>query len=224
MNPSDVLTGAAAEPADSALKGLRRDAAENRRRLLSAAEIVFAELGLEASVDEVARVAGVGMGTLYRRFPTKDALIGELVRELLLEVHGLARDALAVPDGRGLEQYLYATARAQYRRRGCLARLWEDTETTALKEECRALVAQLLEQAQEHGAIRDDVTSPDIDLIFWALRGIIAMADGADTPAWERHLAIVLAGLRPGAAALPHRPLTDAEIQSVRRRNLATHH
>ena len=81
-------------------KTLRRDAAQNRQRLLDAAEQVFAERGLEASVDEVARVAGVGMGTLYRRFPTKEALIAELVRELLEDVLLLARSSLGCRERR----------------------------------------------------------------------------------------------------------------------------
>jgi AcrR family transcriptional regulator len=80
--------------ADGTVQPLRRDAARNRKRLLEAAAEVFAEQGLQASVDDVARVAGVGMGTLYRRFPTKDALIDELVRELLTEDLQDAREAL----------------------------------------------------------------------------------------------------------------------------------
>src|ERR1700712_2754812 len=104
-------------------KPLRRDAAENREKVLHAASRVFAEHGLDGSVEEVARVAGVGMGTLYRRFPTKDALIAELVRELLAYVLTLAHEARTVAHGQGLEQSLFAAGEAEASQRGCLARL-----------------------------------------------------------------------------------------------------
>src|SRR5579862_7354952 len=88
---------------------LRRDAAENRERVLSAAATVFARDGLAASVEEIAQVAGVGMGTLYRRFPTKEALIEELVRQQLTAIIDAAVLAAAQPDGEGLEAFLWAT-------------------------------------------------------------------------------------------------------------------
>ena len=114
---------------------LRKDAAENRERLLQAAAQVFAEQGLEASVEEVARVAGVGMGTLYRRFPTKEALIAELVAQLQQEFIDDARRAMQVPDGFGLETFLHDAARRQASHRGCLPRLWNSASTTAAAEE-----------------------------------------------------------------------------------------
>src|ERR1700712_3398065 len=87
---------------------LRRDAAENRARILLAAGRVFDARGLDAGVEEIAREAGVGMGTLYRRFPTKDALIEALVRDLLEAIIAIADDAAAQPDGEGLEHFLEA--------------------------------------------------------------------------------------------------------------------
>src|SRR4051794_16246931 len=103
---------------------LRKDAAENRRRVLAAAQQVFGLQGLDASVDDVARVAGVGMGTVYRRFPTKDILIAELVRQLLVDVADDARQALEPADGRGLEAFLTATAHRMACSRGLLPRMW----------------------------------------------------------------------------------------------------
>src|ERR1039458_10622740 len=89
---------------------LRSDAAKNRERLLTAAGQVFEEKGLEASVADVARVAGVGMGTLYRRFPSKEALIDALVSEVLEATIAMAREAAAWPDGSGLEHFLEASS------------------------------------------------------------------------------------------------------------------
>src|SRR6202167_4568457 len=130
--------------ATAADRPLRRDAEQNRQRLLDAAADVFAEHGLEASVEEIARAAGVGMGTLYRRFPTKDALIEELVHELLADVVRDARTALERRDGSGLEAFLHAASAHQASQRGCLARLWGASIAPDLMREVRDLIAALL--------------------------------------------------------------------------------
>ena len=89
-------------PVPATDRPLRRDAELNRQRLLDAAADVFAEHGLEASVEEIARTAGVGMGTLYRRFPTKDALISALVQDVLSTMLAIAEEGTERPDGTGL--------------------------------------------------------------------------------------------------------------------------
>src|SRR5271156_373221 len=88
------------------VRPLRQDAARNRDRLLAAAAEVFDAQGLDASVTDIARVAGVGIGTLYRRFPTKEALIDALVHDVLDATIQMARDASVAADGTGLEQFL----------------------------------------------------------------------------------------------------------------------
>ena len=195
---------------------LRRDAAENRRRVLDAAGVVFAEHGLEAGVEEIARVAGVGMGTLYRRFPTKDALIAELIRELLSDVLDLARAAREVPGGAGLEQFLYGTGSAQVTHRGCLARMWSDPESTAIKIEIRTVMAELLADAQSHGQVRQDAELSDIDLLFWSLRGIIEATQAIGPPVWRRHVALVVAGLRPSEERLPEQPMSEEQAVLIK--------
>jgi AcrR family transcriptional regulator len=206
-------------PTKSIARPLRKDAAENRARLLHAASQVFAQLGLEASVEEVARVAGVGMGTLYRRFPTKEALIAELVLELRQEVLQDARRALQTPDGRGLEVFLHSAADRQVRNCGCLPRLWNTAETEQTDEvarQIRALIAELTRDAQEHGRLRTDVTPADIVVVLWSLRGVIESTLAVAPDAWRRHLAIVLAGLRPTPEELPDRPLSERQLQLIR--------
>ena len=193
---------------------LRSDAVRNRQRLLEAAETVFAEHGLEAGVEEIARAAGVGVGTLYRRFPTKDALIGELVRDLLSEIRELAVTSIDDPDG--LERFLYATAAAQATHRGCLARLWDDAQTAQLKTAVRAAAAKLLAQAQANGRVRPDATLADLDLVFWSLRGIIEAA-GPHAVLWRRHLAIMIAGLRPDGQALSQPPISERRLRVIKR-------
>jgi AcrR family transcriptional regulator len=197
-------------------KVLRRDAAENRQRLLDAAAIVFSERGLEASVDEIARVAGVGMGTLYRRFPTKDALISELVRQLLTDLVVLARAAREVSDGSGLERLLFETGVVQSSHRGCVSRMWNDEHTTALKDEFREISTELLARAQDAGRVRREVTVTDLDLIFWAVRGVVETTRGVSDTAWRRHLAMVIAGLRPGAEDFSEEPVTEQVVTTAK--------
>jgi AcrR family transcriptional regulator len=198
-------------------RALRRDAAENRERLLRAAQQVFAEQGLDACVDEVARVAGVGTGTLYRRFPTKDALINELVRDLTNRILELARSAQSAPAGTGLEVFLYAAGELLAANRGCLPRLWNNPDTVEIKDECRGVIAELLADGQTQGVVRDDAFITDIDLMFWALRGIIEATEGLGHPGARRQIAIFIAGLSPSGRALTSPALANEDVLLARK-------
>src|SRR5574342_294589 len=87
-----------AAPTDDAQRPLRADAERNRRRVLSAASDLFAERGLDVSLDEIAAAAGVGVGTVYRRFADKDALIDALFEDKIGDVERLARECLEIED------------------------------------------------------------------------------------------------------------------------------
>ncbi|TQC45709.1 TetR/AcrR family transcriptional regulator [Rhodococcus sp. WS4] len=196
-------------------KVLRRDAAENRQRLLDAAATVFSARGLDVGVDEIARVAGVGIGTLYRRFPTKDALISELVRQVLEDFVALAHDAVSAPEGEGLEQVLYGSGAILASNRGCLSRMWNDDETTSLRNEYRRILFELLAGAKRHGRIREDATDADLDLIFWSLRGVVGTTRGVTDAGWRRILAVMIAGLRPGAERLDATPMNAEHVAHI---------
>ncbi len=196
-------------------RALRRDAAENRQRLLDAAATVFSERGLDVGVDEIARVAGVGIGTLYRRFPTKDALVSELVRQVYDDFLALADEALSAPDGEGLEQVLYGTGAILASNRGCLSRMWNDDETTILRDEYRRILFELLARAKQHGRIREDAADADLDLIFWSVRGVVATTRGVTDTGWRRTMAIMIAGLRPGADTLDESPMSAQHVAQI---------
>lgn len=201
--------------ADGTQRPLRRDAAQNREQLLDAAAKVFAAQGLDASVEEIARVAGVGIGTLYRRFPTKEALIAALVQDVLDTMSRLALDATEAPDGRGLEQYLETSSAYQAKHRGCLPRLWNtDAEHEAIQR-IRRIIGSLLEDAKRHGRVRDELSSTDITMIMWSIRGVIETTRGIAPDAWRRHLDLLIAGMRPAAESLAHRPISRAQIDKV---------
>lgn len=196
-------------------KQLRRDAAENRELLLAAAAQVFARDGLGAGVEEIARVAGVGVGTLYRRFPTKDALISELVQDVLERMSALAEQAMGVPDGRGLERFLETSSEYQAEHRGCLPRLWNTAPDNPALLRVRQAVAALLADGKRHGRVRDDVAATDLTVIMWSIRGVIETTSAVAPDAWRRHLSILVAGLRPASTALGHRPMTRAQVNEV---------
>jgi AcrR family transcriptional regulator len=194
---------------------LRRDAEDNRKRLLAAAATVFADHGLDAGVEEIARAAHVGMGTLYRRFPTKDALITALVDDVLTTMLQLADAAAGQPDGTGLEHFLEAASAYQAEHRGCLPRLWSTaTEREAISRVRRA-IGSLLSDAKAHGRVRGEVTSTDLTMAMWSIRGVIETTRGVAPDAWRRHLDLLVAGLRPADARLAHQPLTTQQVDRV---------
>jgi AcrR family transcriptional regulator len=196
---------------------LRQDAARNRERLLAAAADTFAEFGLDASVEQIAARAGVGMGTLYRRFPTKQALIDALVTDLLNDMLCLGRAALAQENGTGLESFLIGATEAQHTARGCLPQMWDSPASADLMAEVTEVVKRLLQQAHESGTIRPDVTHGDIRLVFFSLRGVLESTAEVAPDAWRRHLELVVAGLRPGGPELQHPPLTAKQVEQIRK-------
>jgi AcrR family transcriptional regulator len=194
---------------------LRRVAEQNRQRLLDAAADVFAEHGLEAGVEEIARTAGVGMGTLYRRFPTKDALISALVDDVLTTMLKLAGEGAERGDGTGLEYFLEAASAYQAAHRGCLPRLWNAGTEHDLVQQIRRLIDAMLIDAKQHGRVRADVTNADVTIALWAVRGIIETTQGRAPEAWQRHLDVYIAGLRPAAEPLPDRVVSRERLDEL---------
>lgn len=199
-------------PAD---RPLRPIAERNRQRLLDAAAEVFAEQGLEASVEEIARTAGVGMGTLYRRFPTKEALISALVHDVLSTMLKLAGEGAERGDGTGLEYFLEAASAYQAAHRGCLPRLWNVGTEHNLVQEIRRLIDAMLADAKRHGRVRADITNADVTIALWAVRGIVETVQGRAPEAWQRHLDVYIAGLRPAADPLPDRMVSREQLDKL---------
>ncbi|MBO0838109.1 MAG: TetR/AcrR family transcriptional regulator [Actinobacteria bacterium] len=178
---------------------MRADARRNRERLLDAAREAFGEQGPDASLDGIAQRAGVGSGTLYRHFPTREDLMSAVYRG---EIEGLcARGrelASSVSPADALATWLRLLA-DMADRRGLAAALYERVSSDppspffrAAKEMMETTASALLERAQEAGAIRPDVTVSDL---LKLTHGIARLSDGpAET---QRLLALVLAGLGP---------------------------
>jgi AcrR family transcriptional regulator len=177
---------------------LRRDAAANRARLIAAAIDVFNDEGIDAGVDRIAQRAGVGVGTLYRRFPTKDVLITFLVQEMLADLTAAAVKARTAPDGSGLHQFLRAAAARFATHRGCLQKLWkQNTASDAAIEGLRVHIQALVDDARTAGSVRPDIARADITMIMWALHGVIDNTVEPPLESCERLLSFVFAGWAP---------------------------
>ncbi|TFV92795.1 TetR/AcrR family transcriptional regulator [Blastococcus sp. CT_GayMR20] len=198
-------------------RAVRREAVENRARLLQAAREVFAQRGPDARVEEIAQAAGVGMGTFYRNFTTRQALVDELVADVRHRLLELARRARGAQDGTGLERLLRDAGRAQARDPGYMQFLWSrSTVEQAAVDEFLVLLADLLADAQEAGRIRPDLAATDVWMTLWSLRGILEMTRTAAPRAWQRHVDLMIAGLRArpdGDVGLTTRPMTVTQAR-----------
>lgn len=180
----------------------RADARRNRERILESAREVFAEAGADAQIDDVAHRAGVGVGTVYRHFPTKEALLSELVREKFRLLSEGARDALQ----RAGEPFEILTdllrenatklgrdAAMQQALAGAGDQIW--IHAAAEQEELVELTGQLVARAQAAGSIRSDATAADIAMLMSGLCSTMGHpARGFD---WHRHLELIIDALRP---------------------------
>jgi AcrR family transcriptional regulator len=174
----------------------RRDAVRNYHRILEAAREVLGELGPDAGMEEIAARAGVGVGTVYRRFTNKDALIDELLRLSMDEALAAAEQALARPDGHGLEELLRALG-ALFARHARYAHLLLQRSTdNATSRTMRAAVAELTTRALAAGTLNPDVTIADVMALTWAMRGLVGATSEGGTDSWQRFLDIHLAGMR----------------------------
>jgi AcrR family transcriptional regulator len=202
-------------------KPLRADAERNRSHILEAAAAAFADGGLDVPVAEIARRAGVGPGTLFRRFPTKDDLVIAILEQRIQDICALLDSALAQPDPwAGFVDCMEAAVTMQVRDRGVLEsvgeRFFGDPRVRALKEQINPKVEALLERAQAAGVVRDDIEHQDIPVLIQAAARAGCVMPSCDPELSRRYLAIMLDGLRP-AAATPL-PVGAPDIEALERR------
>lgn len=204
----------------SVTRPLRKDAERNRLRILEAAREVFAERGLTASLDDIAHHAEVGVGTVYRRFPDKEALIDALFEQRMEDFGRITEQALEHEDGwdgfvwfleqavgmqaadRGLKELLLSSGRGQER-------------VAAVRERIAPLVEQVVARAKAGGALRADIEHLDVPMINMMVGTIADAAREVSPELWRRYLALVLDGLRserPAPNALPVAPLEREEL------------
>lgn len=189
---------------------LRSDAARNREKILAAASELFAESGADLSVDEIARRAGVGHATVFRRFPTKEDLVIAMFEERLLEVARAAEEACELDDPwEGLRTAMEHIAEKQVRDRGLFEAVATEVIGSPRLREARHRVmepfARLLHRAQEAGEVRTDLEPQDVIFLVTAA-GHAAPCRIDLTDVWRRYLGVILDGMRPEGAS----PLSPA--------------
>ena len=207
---------------ETADRPLRKDAERNRQRIMAAAGELFAEVGLSASLDAVAERAGVGVGTVYRRFPDKEALIDALFEERVDAVVAIAQECATRDDpwdaltcfldravglyetDRALKEIIFSTAYGRHR-------------VDQARERIKPLVAGLVGRAQASGQLREDFAISDAPMIQLMLTSVMEYAGTVAPDVWRRYLAILLDGMRAGAARTPLAPvaLTDDQLEVV---------
>jgi AcrR family transcriptional regulator len=208
-------------------KPLRADAERNRRRILEAAAEVFGERGLGATLDAVAERAGVGVGTVYRRFPDKEALVDALFEDRIDEVRAIADEAALIPDGwealttfmeralamhchdRALKELVFSTAHGQDR-------------VARARDRIKPAIEALFERARASGKLRADVDVNDLPILQLMVTAVIDYAQDATPGVWRRYLAIMLDGLRAEHTPLAPASLSDDQLDDVMARGFHT--
>ncbi|MGV9567562.1 TetR/AcrR family transcriptional regulator [Streptomyces sp. NPDC003480] len=200
----------------------RRDALHNRKQLTDKAREVFAEQGLDAPLDEIARRAGVGNATLYRHFPTRAALVDEVFRDALTETTAAGERARTVEDAwTGLTEYLQTVFVGLAADRGTndlmTTNLEGVTSLEAIHAHNRETIDELLRRAQEQGTVRLDLTTEDVLFALAALGRAVPALTTVALDAWLRPLSLLLDSLRvrPAALPLPAPALTSAQLGKV---------
>jgi AcrR family transcriptional regulator len=187
---------------ESVTAPLRADAERNRQRLLAAAKDLFRTRGLHVTLDDVARHAGVGTGTAYRRFANKDELIDALMVDSITEIGRIAEECLDDPDpwdgltrfferalarmaaDRGLKEVLFSSGRGRER-------------SNQARQRIGPVVGRLVRRAVDAGVVRSDMETTDVAVVNFMLNLVVDLGRDVEPELYKRYLAILLDGLRP---------------------------
>lgn len=202
---------------------LRRDAERNRQLILAAARELFAERGLDVTLDAVAERACLGVGTVYRRFRSRGDLVDALFEERMRELVAIGDDALARADPwEGLTTFLERVIAVQAADRGLKELVLGTTagreRIGRIREQMRPRAEELVRRAQQAGVLRADLAAQDLPLVQMMLGAVVEVSGPEHPDLWRRFLALLLDGMRarPGAAdPLPVAPLPADELTCV---------
>jgi AcrR family transcriptional regulator len=219
MSRTDQTADQGIADGGTGVRPLRRDAERNRQLILAVARALFAERGLEVSMDEVARQAGLGVGTVYRRFPTQGALVDALFADRLTAITEVVEEALRFPRAfDGLRHFLETMVEMQARDKGLRDVMLSGgpvaPDEDLIGTQFKPPLAVLLARAQQEGDLRPGLTATDVAVLEIAVQSAAEFTAAAAPDAWRRYLAIVLNGMRalPEEVTEPfHRPPLDDE-------------
>jgi AcrR family transcriptional regulator len=195
------------------MSGKRVDAARNRKRVLDAAVHEHARHGSALGMQDVARRAGVGIGTVYRHFPSRQALIEAIAYPFFERGLALARSvAREYPEAERFDAYArgFARALASHGIQGQCT--WDAPAAEPVRAELRTLIGEFVESGKRCGTLRDDMAAEDAFTLLWTIAAIVEAANDATPAIWERHVDLVLDALggRPHGT-LPVAPVDRAQ-------------
>jgi AcrR family transcriptional regulator len=195
------------EVASPEVRPLRADARRNREKVLLAARAVFADRGRDAQMDDVARRAGVGVGTVYRHFPTKEALIEALIVESFQQITVAAERSLEIEDPwEAFATLVWTAAEIMAADRALSEVFAASTGSVEQKmptlEELRDAVGRVIDRGQAAGVVRADMLVDDIPMVMCGI-GSATKKPHVCADAWRRHVMIVLDGLRARSTGDP---------------------
>nr|WP_090345559.1 TetR/AcrR family transcriptional regulator [Mycolicibacterium malmesburyense]CRL78043.1 transcriptional regulator [Mycolicibacterium malmesburyense] len=198
---------------------LRKDAERNRNRVLQAARELFADKGLEPNLNDVARYAGVGVGTVYRRFATKGELLEAIFVDGLDQLTALAEAGLRHQDPWDgfawyVEQMCELTATDRGLREIAFSKAYGSERVTAAQERLHPVAAKLVERAQIDGRLRSDISSTDMPIISLLAGMVSEFAGHVDNDLWRRYVGILLSGMRSHLENEPL-PVTALDRQAL---------
>jgi len=204
------------------LSGQRVDAARNRKRVLEAAEHEHARHGAALGMQDVARRAGVGIGTVYRHFPSRQALIEAIAYPFFERGLQLARSVEREhPEGRRFPAYARGFARTLAKHGVHGQCTWDAPAAEPVRIELRALITTFVEEGRRHAVLRPDFTAEDAFALLWTIAALVEASNEATPEIWQRHVELLLDALsgqppRELAAAPVERAEWDRFVRSTR--------
>ncbi|WP_040781109.1 TetR/AcrR family transcriptional regulator [Nocardia pneumoniae] len=209
----------------SAPRRLRADAARNQQRIIAAARELFADHGLEITLDDVAERAGVGVGTVYRRFANKKELIVEVFEQNLNEFADAADAAYRHPDPWfGLVEFFEYACRHMATNRGFSEVMLEleedDTDRfVVVRDRIKPTVTAICARARDAGVLAEGIEPSDFFALVHMVDGVAEFARPVNPDVWQRYMAIALNGVRADGTPRQHLvvpPLTDEEVEQAK--------
>jgi AcrR family transcriptional regulator len=189
-----------------AIRPLRADAARNRTRVLEAARELMSARGVEVQMEEIAREAGVGVGTVYRHFPNKEALVRALAEDRFSRIAAVMREALADPDPeRGFETMMRRAAEIQVADRSLtevMRNHGDAMQAAAEMHDVPELTQRVIDRCKRAGVLRPDVQMGDIPMVMCGMGVASCSAAGrlAGPDGWKRYVEYLIAGMRAPAS------------------------
>jgi AcrR family transcriptional regulator len=203
-------------------KPLRKDAERNRQRIMAAARELFAQRGLEVTMDDIADHAGVGVGTVYRRFPDRELLIDALFEDVLVGMVALAEEALEIEDPwEGFVYFLEHALEKQTANRGLKGLLFSTAHGRERVAQARGRIepvaSQLVARAKASGDLRPDISDTDMTILSLAIGTADDFAGHIEPELWRRYVGILLDGLRTRRDAPSKLPIEAIEEEELDR-------